>query len=76
MGDLDIEKVLVSNKISFDAKSYKYIIGYLYNDNKVKTLSIMVSKTSAYVKTYDGQNKSVYFLIEGDDLLKTLYYLE
>ena len=76
MGDLDIEKVLVSNKISFDAKSYKYIIGSLYNDNKVKTLSIMVSKTNAYVKTYDGKNKSVYFLIEDDDLLKTLYYLE
>ena len=43
--DVDIEKVLVSNKISF---------GYLHNDNKVKPLHIMLPKTSAYVKSYDG----------------------
>ena len=33
--DVDIEKVLVSNKISFGEKNYKYFIGYLYNDHKV-----------------------------------------
>ena len=31
--DVDIEKVLVSNKISFGEKIYKNFIGYLYNDN-------------------------------------------
>ena len=36
--DVDIEKVLVSNKISFAEKNYKYFIGYLYNDEKVKPL--------------------------------------
>ena len=33
---VDIKKVFVSNKISFGEKNYKYFIGYLYNDNKVK----------------------------------------
>ena len=28
--DVDIEKVLVSNKISFGEKNYKYFISYLY----------------------------------------------
>ena len=70
MGDVDIEKVLVSNKISFGDKNYKYI-GYLYNDNKVKPLHIMLPKTSACdVKSYDGQTKWMYFLIEGDELLE------
>ena len=32
--DVDIEKVLVSNKISFDEENYKCFIGCLYNDNK------------------------------------------
>ena len=32
--DVDIEKVLVSNKICSDEKNYKYFVGYLYNDNK------------------------------------------
>ena len=34
-------------------KSYKYFIGYLYNDYKVKQLHIMLPKISAYVKSYD-----------------------
>ena len=29
LGDVDIEKVLVSNKLSYSEKSYKYFIGYL-----------------------------------------------
>ena len=37
--DVDIEKVLVSNKIFFgEKKNYKYFIGYFYNDHKVKPL--------------------------------------
>ena len=61
-GDVDIQKVLVSNKISFgEKKIYKHFIGYLYNDNKVNPLHIMIPKTSAYVKSYDGQTKWMYF---------------
>ena len=58
----------MSNKISFGKENYKYLIGYLYNDHKVKPLHIMLPKTSAYVKSYDGQTKWMYFFIEDDDL--------
>ena len=68
--DVEIEKVLVSNKISFGEKNYKYFIGYLYNDNRVKLLHIIFPKTSGYVKSYDGQTKWMYFLIEDDKLLE------
>ena len=67
---VDIEKVLVSNNISFGEKNYKYFIGYLYNDHKVKPLHIIFPKTSSYGKTFDGQTKRMYFLIEVDDLLE------
>ena len=70
LGDVDIEKVLVSDKISFGEKNYKYFVGYLYNDSKVKPLHIMLPKTRAYVKSCDGQNKWIYFLIEDDGLLE------
>ena len=40
---INIEKVLVSNKIYFGEKNYKYFIGYLH---KVKPLHIMLPKTS------------------------------
>ena len=69
---VDIEKVLVSKKISFGEKNSKYFIGYLYKDHKVKSLYIMLPKTSAYVKSYDGQTKWMYFLIEDDELLKNI----
>ena len=67
---MDNENVLVSNKISFGEKNYKYFIGYLYNDNRVKPLHIIFPKTSAYVKSYDGHTKWMHFLIEDDDLLE------
>ena len=57
MGDVDIEKFIASNEISFGEKNYKYFIGYLYNDHKVKPLHIMLPKTSTYVKSYDGQTE-------------------
>ena len=58
MRDVDIEKaLLVSSKISFGQKNYKYFIGYLYKGNKVKPLNIVLPKTRAYVKSYNGQAK-------------------
>ena len=67
--DVDIEKVLVSRQISFGEKNYNFFIGYLYN-YKVKPLHKMLPKTNANVKSYDGQTKWMYFLIEDDVLLE------
>ena len=69
-GDVDIQKALASNKIAFDEKNHKYFIGYLYNNHKVRLLHIMLLKTSAYEKNYDGQNKCMYFLNEDDGFLE------
>ena len=41
----------------------------MYFDYEVKRLHIMLRKTSTYVKSYDGQTKWMYFLID-DDLLE------
>ena len=66
--DVYTEKVLVSNKISSGQTNYKYSIGYLYNGHKFKPLHIKLPTTSAYVKSYDGQTKRTYFLIENNDV--------
>ena len=42
--DVDINNVLISNKISSGEKSYKYFIGYLDDDYKIKSLHIMLLK--------------------------------
>ena len=59
--DVDTEKALVSNKISFGEKSDKYFIGYFYNDHKVKPSHIMLPKTSTYVNvTMDKLNGCIF----------------
>ena len=58
---VDTEKVLVSKKIYSGEKNCKYFIGYLYNDNKVRALHILLLKKSSYLKSYDEQNKLMYF---------------
>ena len=42
----------------------------MYDDYKVKPLCLTLPQTSAYVKSYVGQTKWMYVLIEDDDLLK------
>ena len=69
--NVDIGEVLVSNKISFNAKNCKYFTGSSYNSYKVKPLHIMLPKTSTYVKGYVEKTKLMYFLTEDDDLLET-----
>ena len=58
MGDVDTEQLLVSKKISFREKNYKYFIGYLYNGNP---LNIMLPKTSLHVKQNIDWQNNVFF---------------
>ena len=53
-------------------KLYKYVFGYLYDDYKKKALHIMLPKMNTYVKSYDGQTKLIYILINNDKLLKNI----
>ena len=50
--DVDIDKILISNKISSGKRNYKYFIGNMY-DYEIKPFRIVLPKTSAYVKNYD-----------------------
>ena len=40
------------------------------DDYKVKPLHIMLPKTTAYIKRYDGKTKWMYSLINNDDWLE------
>ena len=51
--DVDIKKALVTSKISFGGKNYKYFIGYLYDNHKVEPLHIMLPKSTTCVKSFD-----------------------
>ena len=69
LADVNIDTILVSNKTFSVKKMYKYFIGYLHDGFKIKPLYIGLLETSACIKSYDGQTKWIYILIEDDDLL-------
>ena len=67
---LDINNLLLSNKISSRKKTINTLLVTFTLITEIKPLHIMFPKTKAYAKSYDSQTKGMYFLIEGDDLLE------
>ena len=49
--DVDIKKILVSNKVSFGKKGFEYFIGYKHGI-KFRPLCIMLAKMSAYRRDF------------------------
>ena len=66
--NIDIKKIVVSNKVSFGKKAFKYFIGYKYA-KKIRPLCIFLLKISAYRKDFD-ETKYMSFLIKDDELLE------
>ena len=57
--NIDINKIVVSNKVSFGKKGFKYFIGY--KDAKIRPLCIFLPKMSAYRRDSD-ETKYMSFL--------------
>ena len=64
---MDINKMVVSNKVSFGKKGFKNSIGYK-DAKKTKLLSIFLPKMSAYRRDFD-ESKYISFLLKDDELL-------
>ena len=54
-GNIDINKIIVSNKVLFGKRGFKYFIAYK-DDRKVTLFCIMLPQTSAYRKDFDEFN--------------------
>ena len=66
--DIDIDKIIVSNKVSFGKKAFKYFISYI-DAKKIRPLCILLLKMCAYRKDFD-ETKYMSFLIKDDELLE------
>ena len=64
--NIDINKTVVSNKVSFDKKKFRYFIGYK-NAKKIKPLCIFLPKMNAFRKDFN-EAKYMSFLINYDEL--------
>ena len=68
--DMDIDNLLIYNKIFSGEKKYKYFIGYVNNYHKINPLLIMLPKTSAKVMMV--KLNAYFFLLEEVKLLKNM----
>ena len=67
--DLDVDKIFVSKKESYDTKnSLKYFIGY-NDDDVIRPLYIKLPQMIGYVKNFDS-NKTMSFKVSDNKLLK------
>ena len=56
--DVDIDKILISNNVSCVKENYKFFISYRSYDYEIKSLSIILPETTAYVRSYDDGTSS------------------
>ena len=66
--NIDINKIVVSNKVCYGKKGFKYFIGYK-DHKKIRLLCIFLPKMSAYRRDFD-ETKYISFLIKDDKLLE------
>ena len=64
----DINKIIVSNEVSFGKKRCKYFIDYK-DAKKLRPLCIFLLKMTAYRKYFD-ETKFMSFLIKDDELIE------
>ena len=65
---IHINKIAISNKVSFGQKGCKYFIGY-QDAKKLRSLCIFLRKVTAYRKDFD-ETKFMSFLIKDNELLE------
>ena len=66
--NININKIVVSNKVSYGKKCFKCFISYKGAKN-VRPLCIFLPKTSAYRRDFD-KTKCISFLINDEKLLE------
>ena len=66
--DVHINKILVSNKVSFGEKGFQYFTSYK-DCKKVKLICVMLPKMSACRREFD-EAQYMPFLIKNDELLE------
>ena len=66
--DVDIDNILIFEKISLGGKNRKYFINYMDEYYKIRPFCMILPKTNACVKCYHNETKWIYFLTEDHEL--------
>ena len=65
---LNVDQIVISDKIKHNYGGFKYFIGYK-EDDIVKPLCIILPQMSGYIKYFENGGKDMSFVIKDDDML-------
>ena len=65
---VNVNQILISDKLERIDKGLKYFIGYKY-DNIDRPLCIIFSQMSGYIKYFDNGGKNIPLMVEDDGIL-------
>ena len=68
LDSVESSKILVSGKFKQRENDSKFFIGYLHDDDVIRTLGIIVPQISGYIKFFDNGRKNMSFLIEDESV--------
>ena len=66
---VNTNKIVVSDKFKHSDDGSKYFIGYLYDDDVIRPLPIILPQMSGYIKYFDNVEKNMSFKIEDENVL-------
>ena len=61
-------KILVSYEFKHSDDGFKYFIGYLDDDDVIRSLCIILPQMSGYIKYFDNGEKNMSFKIEDESV--------
>ena len=65
---VDINNIVVSNKIKGNNETSKYFIGYFNDADSVTSLCIILPQLSGYIRYFENDGKNISFKIEDDSV--------
>ena len=65
---VDVNSIVVSNKVKNNNETNKYFIGYLNDIDEISPLCIILPQMSSYIKYFENGGKNMSFKIEDDSV--------
>ena len=64
---VDVNNIVVSNKVKINNGTSKYFIGYLRDIDEISPLCIILPQMCGYIKYFENGGKNMSFKIEDED---------
>ena len=65
---VDVNNIVISYKVKNNNDTHKHFIGYLHDGDVTKSLCIILTQMSGYIKYFENGGKNMSFKIEDEDV--------